>query len=108
MQEFFTWITTFFTSDIYQLITSAFAHLVEWLTLLKLHIMLWTIQFSWDVAVKAMANIGVTQAIQSAWSGLDSDIAQALMYFRVPDAINLIANAFGTRFVLKFIPIGNW
>lgn len=108
MQEFFTWITSFFSTGIYDLITSATAQLVEWLTIMKLETMLWCIKFGWDVAVKVINNIGLSAAIQAAWGRLDSELLNALMWFRVPDAINMMVNAFGTRFVLRFIPLAGW
>lgn len=106
MQALFDWITAFFTTGIYDLITAAFASLIEWLLLAKLQFMLWIIKFAWGVAQTLIMSLGVSAALQSAWGSLDSQVLAALMFFRVPDAINLILGGFGTRFVMRFLPVG--
>ena len=106
MQDLLNWITSFFHTGIYDLITAAFASLIEWLLLAKLNFLLWVLQFSWDIASKLITNLGISSALQSAWSSLDSQVLQTLMFFRVPDAVNMILGAFGTRFVMRFLPIG--
>lgn len=106
MQELFNWITGFFSTGLYDLITQAFASMIEWLTLAKLQWMLWAIGFCWDIAKALIADLGITEALRQAWGNLDSSTANVLMFFRIPDAVNLILGGFGTKFVMRFLGIG--
>lgn len=106
MEALFSWITEFFSTGIYELITAAFASLIEWLMLLKLKTMLWTLEFAWNIANTLIANLGITSALNAAWSSFDSVTLSNLMFFKVPDAVNMILSALGTRFVLRFLPMG--
>jgi len=106
MQDFFNWITAFFTTGIYDLITAAFVSLIEWLLLAKLQFMLWVLNFSWGIAQSLISSLGISAALQSAWGSLDSQVMSTLMFFRVPDAVNMILGGFGTRFVMRFLPVG--
>lgn len=106
MQALFDWITQFFSTGIYDFATAALASLIEWLLLLKLQWMLWLLQFAWGIAQTLITNLGISEALRTAWNNLDSEVLSMLMFFRVPDAINLILGGFGTRFVLRFLPVG--
>lgn len=106
MAEFFTWLSEFFSTGLYTLITDAFASMIEWLMLLKLKWMLWLLQFSWGIAQTLISNLGVTLALQQAWGSFDSATLANLMFFRIPDAVNIILSALGTKFVLRFLPVG--
>lgn len=105
MQELFNWISDFFTSGIYKLITDSYASLIEWWLLSKLKWALWLLGFAWNIAQSLLANLGISSALSAAWGSLDSAVLQSLMFFRVPDVVNIMLSAFSTRFVLRFIPL---
>lgn len=103
---FFQWVAEFFSVGIYELLTAAFASFIEWLTILKFQTMLWTLSLAWDVAQVLISNLGISSALSAAWGSFDSVTLSNLMFFRVPDAVNMILSALGTRFVLRFLPSG--
>lgn len=61
---------------------------------------IWAVGFAWDVAKIVLANIGLSQYITQAWNHLDSQAVAYLTFFRVPDALNIIIQAYVTRLVL--------
>lgn len=62
----------------------------------------------YDVFSSFMNDIGVSQAIQSSYSSLDGKARAALAFFGIPEALNVVFSAIGTRFAMRFIPfIGN-
>lgn len=106
MEAFFNWISEFFSSGLYTLITEAFASLIEWLMLLKLKMMLWSLEFAWGIANSLISSLGISTAIENAWGSFSGPTLSNLMFFKVPDALNMIVSAIATRFVLRFLPIG--
>lgn len=106
MENLFAWLTSFISEGLYELITQAFASMIEWLTIQQFKFMIWSIGFAWDIGQKILADIGISQALQNAWGGLDSQTMSVLMFFRIPDAVNIILSSGVTRFVLRFIPGG--
>lgn len=62
----------------------------------------------YEVFSSFMKDIGVSQAVQSSYSSLDGRLRAVLSFFGVPEALNIIFSAIGTRFAMRFIPfIGN-
>lgn len=100
INEFFDWL--FY--GIYDFFVEAFAYLVEVLTIWMVKSAIVTTQFAWDVAEQIILDIGVTQALNSAWSTIPGDTASVLAFFAIPDVVNILLSALVTRWVLKFVP----
>ncbi|WP_236012346.1 DUF2523 family protein, partial [Marinobacter mangrovi] len=75
-------------------------------TVAKIQFMGWAVQFSWGVAKAALDQLTITDQLNQAWASLDSYILGWLTYLRVPDAVNIVLNAFVTRFVMRFMGWG--
>lgn len=66
--------------------------------------MIFLMEVSYEVFASIMDEIGVSQQIESMYSSLDGDIRAALGFFGIPDALNIIVSAIGTRWTMKFVP----
>ena len=67
----------------------------------KIKFMTFMIVFTWDVAENIIANIGISDHINSAWSSLDSNLLSTLTFFRLPECLSIVLQAFVTKFSLK-------
>jgi len=95
---------TWFQETIYEFFVSAFAYLVESMTLASIKFTIWSSQFAWDIAKQLINDLGVTDALNSAWSTIPGDTVSVLAFFQIPDVVNILLTAFVTSYTLKFIP----
>jgi hypothetical protein len=95
------WLIDYFNTGIYGFVKETLQEMVSWLVIAKLEAQIFMLEFSWGVAKNVLINLGVSQIIETAWSGIDSDIMGYLNFFRVPDALNIILQAYTTKIVLK-------
>ena len=102
--EFFQYIWDFITSGIYEFTKEALKAATKVAIYAYFQTLLLAIEVGYEVYQEIMANIGVTQTINQYWGSIDSDIRSALSFFGIPDAINMLTSAVGTRFVMRFIP----
>ncbi|TRW98995.1 DUF2523 family protein [Candidatus Methylobacter oryzae] len=93
----------FVTHGIYDFAVKWLANWVIYATISTITFKLWAISFAWDIAQEILSQLNITSAIQSAWSALDSRIMDAISFFRIPEAINIILTAHVTKFVLRFL-----
>lgn len=96
----FQWLIDFFNTGIYLFFEDLLKEAVAWLVISKIEFQIWSLGFSWDVAKTIMFNLNVSGYIQSAWSSLDGRTLGYLTFFRVPDALNLLIQAYITRITL--------
>lgn len=83
-----------------------FAYWVKWAIYGKIQFILWALPFTWGIAASVLDMLNVSQYLNDAWASLDSYILGWLTYLRIPDAINILINAFMTRVVLRFLGWG--
>jgi hypothetical protein len=102
--NWFTFIAEWISTGIYTFFTSAFAALVEWLTLVMIKWTIYATGFAWDVAKVIIQDLQLSQRLDSAWAAVPGDISSALNFFRVPEAVNMLLSSVATRWVLRFIP----
>jgi len=93
-----------FNETIYEFFVNAFAYLVEQMTLASIKFTIWSSQFAWDIAKNIIDDLGVTDALNSAWSTIPGDTVSILAFFQIPDVINILLTALVTSYTLKFIP----
>lgn len=101
--DFFTKIWDFIQTGIYDFFVEWFAEFVIWSTVSMLKFKLMAMAFAWDVAQEVLTQLNISSALSLAWSQIDSGVLNALTFFNIPDAINIILSARVTRFVLNFM-----
>lgn len=104
MLDFLTWIKDWFTSGIYEFFTNAFASLIEWLILGFLDYAIWAVQFSWDIAKVVLADLHISEHLNTAFSALPPEVAEKVRYFRLPEAIVNILSGLVGKIVFRFLP----
>ncbi len=97
----FQWLIDWFNTGIYEFARETMEELVAYIVIAKIEFQIFMLEFSWGVAQNVLVNIGVSQLLESAWSQLDSSLVGYLTFFRVPDALNIIFQAYTTKIVLK-------
>lgn len=102
MIEFLSEILTFITSGIYDFCVEAYAWIIIKVTVYKVEGMLFAMKYSWEVAREIMTQLNISQEITSALSALPPETIDHLNFFNVINGINLMLNAFITRFVMRF------
>ncbi|HEX8376762.1 MAG TPA: DUF2523 family protein [Pedobacter sp.] len=103
MESFFEaikYILDWFSSGIYLFFEEWFKEAVAWFVVATVKAKIWAVGFSWDVAKIVLQNLGLSQYISSAWAGLDSQVLGYVTFFRIPDALNIIFQAYVTRLTL--------
>lgn len=96
IQFFIDW----FQTGIYEFFEDLFKELVAWLVISFIKFKIWALGFSWEVAKTIMFNLNVGSYISTAFNALDSKLVAYLTFFRVPDGLNLIIQAYFTRLTL--------
>lgn len=97
------WLVDWFNGDegIYDFFEDLLEEAVAWMVIAKLEFMLWTLKFSWGVAKEVMFNLGIGDHIASAFSSLDSTLMGYVNFFRIPEAVNILVQAYITKFTLR-------
>jgi len=90
---------------IYDYTVQSFAYMVEAATLASIKFMIWAIGFAWEVAEQIIVDLGVTDALNSAWSTIPGDTVSVLTFFQIPQMVSILVTAFITAYVMKFIPM---
>ncbi|WP_435101042.1 DUF2523 family protein [Arhodomonas sp. AD133] len=104
--EGFQWILDWFNSGIYDFFVEWTAFFTQKAAIAAISAQVAAMQFAWDVARQILADIGVTGYINSAWGQLPADFRGVLGFFRIPEAVNLVANSYATRLVMQFLGLG--
>ena len=104
LQSMWDWLYV----GIYDFVKAAFVLLTKMAIQAYFTAMIFAAEVGYEVFSSLMADIGVSQVVQSSYNSLDSKLRSALSFFGVPDAFNIIVSAIGTRFAMRFVPfIGN-
>lgn len=101
--HFVTDIWTFLETDVPDFITRFFAWFIEWIILAKLTVEYETIKFSWAVSKQVIENFQIGSKIAAASSALPRDVQAALVDMRAFDALNVVIQAYVSRFVMRFL-----
>lgn len=105
MMQFFNEILTWITSGIYDFTVEAYAWIIIKVMIFKIESQLFLVTFAWDIAKEILTELNISQEVESALSALPAETVQHLNFFNVINGINLILNAFVTRFVMRFLGI---
>ena len=101
--DFFNNIWDFFLVDIPELIKRALAYFIVWYSKAKIYALYELMKFSWDVAEIIIEDLGIMSQIAAQMSLLPPDVRQAFVDMRLFDGINLLLNAYMTKFVMNFL-----
>jgi hypothetical protein len=101
--EFFNEILWFFDTGIFQFFESALVSIGTWYVLWELKALIAFTSLSWDIAKNILDVLSISSSLQSAWSSLDSQVLSAISWFRIPEGINILLNAYVTRFVISVL-----
>ena len=102
--DFFQYIWDWFTSGIYEFSKDFLKAATKVAIYAYFQSMLLAIEVGYEVFQELMSNLGVSQTIHQYWGSVDSDVRSLLSFFGIPDAVNMLTSAIGTRFVMRFIP----
>lgn len=101
--EWLASIVEWLNTGIYDFFTDLVAYAVEWFVIAKINFMIFITEFMWHVARNIIANIGLSELINSSWSSLDSTLLSYMTFFRLPDCLNIILQGAVTRFALRLV-----
>lgn len=102
--NFFQAIWDWVYVGIYDFVKSAFVLLTKYGIQAYFASMLFAADVGFEVFSELMQDIGVSQYVQSSYASLDVKLRSALSFFGIPEAVNMIVSAIGTRFAMRFIP----
>ncbi len=110
VNQFFTKVIDFFNQSLDFIYTGIYDFLTEWTayfiikaTIASIDFKLFMIRFAWDTAKQILQQLNISNAINNAFSSLDSNVVMVLSFLHVPETINLILMALVTKFVLRFL-----
>lgn len=102
--EFLNAIYIWLTEGIY----AFFTELVTWA--LKKYLIYyyettkWGLEFAWGIAESLIDELNLSEDLMTAFSALPLSTQQILSFFKIPEFLNLMMSALGTRLVLKYVP----
>ncbi len=99
----FSEMWTYFFDDVPSMLQRLTGWLVVWLVKAKLFVKLELMQYSWGVAKVIIADLNIMSQITAQMTALPQDVRQALIDMRLFDGINLLFQAWMTRFVMRFL-----
>lgn len=103
MGDFFTDIWAFLDDDVPSFFERALAFIIEKITLIKIAAQIEAMKLAWSVAKAIMENFQVASKITSAVNALPQDVRAAIADMRILDGVNIIIQAYVSRYVLRFL-----
>lgn len=103
--DFFQSVWDWFYVGIYEFTKSAFVLLTKYCIQAYFASMLFVADVGYEVFSSLMNDVGVSQYVQSSYASLDVKLRSALAFFGIPEAVNMVVSAIGTRFAMRFIPL---
>lgn len=99
----FTEMWDYLFDDVPSMLERSTAWFVVWSVKAKLYAYLELMKFSWGVAKIIIADLNIMSQITSQMSALPVDVRQAFVDMRLFDGINLLLQAYMTKFVMNFL-----
>lgn len=91
---------SYFFDDVPSMMERFFAWAIIWLVKAKIYLQLESMKFAWGVAKVIIADLNIMSQITAQMGALPPDVRQALVDMRLFDAINLVLQAYVTKFVM--------
>lgn len=92
-----------FLQSIPGLINDLFVYCGAWFVIAWTKAKIEFISFGWQVAQEILTQLNISATLNSYWSSIDSRVMGMVTFFRLPEALNLIMNAWVTRYVLSVL-----
>lgn len=102
--DFFVLLSDWIGNGIYDFVKEGFAWIFAKGIILYIKFKIMVISYSYGIAKTVVEGLNISDYLTEALSNFPSTILNSIMFFRIPEAINIIMNAFIARFVLRFIP----
>ena len=99
--EFINYVIEFTTTGIYDFIHALAVQITYYYTLWAIQAKIYFATIAWEVAQSLLANFNVSSLVNSAWSSLDSKSMGYINFFGLPEAFNMISQAYVTAFVIR-------
>jgi hypothetical protein len=102
------WLGSFFNGlvhDLYQLTTDATAYVIIESTIAWIKLKIFLIKFSWDTAGSILISLGFSDLLSDAFSYLPDWSRSVLVNCKFPEGLTIIAQAFCTKFVMRFLGV---
>lgn len=96
-------VSDFFNVGIYDLLTKFVAWCIKWYLVAWVKAKITGLTFAWAVAQELITSLDLATYLNAAWSALDSRVLSMLVFFRVPEAVNLLLSAAVTKFVFRIL-----
>lgn len=111
ISDFFIHVSAFFQSiwdwfyiGIYDFVKEIMVYLTKVSIYTWIQIQLFAIDIAFEVVQDIFVDLGLTQAVQSAWSMVPEAMRNTLSFFGIPQALTIICSAIPARLALRFIP----
>lgn len=101
--DLLTYIDTYLTETIYDFVVKCYAEFIKWYILAYIKTKIYLLHFSWDIAKEILASLNISSFITTYFNAINSDVLKFLTFIRIPDAINILINAYVTKLVFKFL-----
>lgn len=93
-----------FFNDLPDKSDSYWERIIIWLLIAYLNAKLYMLEIAYQISSSLITSIGISDAINAAWTNVPSSARAVLAYLKIPEAINMIISSVITRFVLSFMP----
>ena len=93
-----------FFNDLPDKSDSYWERIVVWLLIAYLEAKLYMLEIAYEIASALISAVGISDAINNAWSSVPTDARAVLTYLKIPEGINMIISAYITRFILGLMP----
>jgi hypothetical protein len=110
ISDFFDWIkdiiadfTATFFDGIAAFVHRAMAYFIIFAVTIKLYLFINTLEFAYSIAQEISKTLNLFGYLSSALSSLPSDLKYMMNLWGVPNCLNIIMNAYITRFVMNFM-----
>lgn len=99
----FSDLWTFFFDDVPSMFQRLTGWAIVWMVKAKIYVQLELMKYSWTVAKVIIADLNIMSQITAQMSLLPQDVRQAFVDMRLFDGLNLMFQAYMTKFVMNFI-----
>lgn len=93
----FKWFIDFFSTDAE---LSIWHHITAQISIWWLQAKIVALQFTWQVAQAMIDQMGISSTLDQAWASVDNQVIQTFTALKIPDCVNILIQAWLTRFVL--------
>lgn len=104
MFEFFDYLYEWFTSGLYDFAMQFVAWALKKMLIFYYEAAVASIEFAWGTVQIVLDDLNISSFLLDSISDMPVTVQQVIVFFRIPEFINLILSALGTRLVLRIVP----